>query len=79
MVTVGTILCRVDVGLPVVSGPTMDVFRGQQGAAVTGSAVQNPDDGMSPGVASQDGQDAGRAKGVWGAPIEDRRIMHLGG
>jgi hypothetical protein len=28
MVTVGTILCRVDVGLPVVSRPTMDVFRG---------------------------------------------------
>jgi hypothetical protein len=52
---------------------------GQQGVAVTGSAVQNPDDGMSPGVASQDGQDAGRAKGVWGAPIEDRRIMRLGG
>jgi hypothetical protein len=79
MVTVGTVLCRADVGLLAVSGPTMDALGGQQGAVVTESAVQNTDDGMRPGVASQDGHDADRAKEAQGASIEDRRIMLLGG
>jgi hypothetical protein len=78
IVTVGNVPCRVDIGMLVVSGPTMDVLRGQQSTAIAESAMQSQDVGTSSRATCRTGQDASRAKGPRGAAIEECRITRPG-
>jgi hypothetical protein len=78
IVTVGNVPCRVDIEMLVMSGPTMDVLRGQQSMAIAESAMQSQDVGTSSRATCRTGQDAGRDKGPRGAAIEERRITRPG-